>query len=138
MLSALVGIAVLLAYIPINYYGVKLFARVTSVYGSIKVAIYILPAVILILMLNKVSNFVNYGGLMPYGVTGIFTAMPYAMFAFGGARIIPNFAEEMKRRRFIIYALIATIVSETAMYILYDYSFITSIIWSKVHVKPED
>lgn len=138
MLGALVGVAILLAYIPINYYGVKLFAKVTSVYGSIKVAIYILPAVILILMLNRVSNFVNYGGFMPYGVAGIFAAMPYAMFAFGGARIIPDFAEEMKRRRFIIYALIATIVSETAIYILYDYSFITSIIWGRVHVKPGD
>jgi amino acid transporter len=64
--------------------------------------------------------------------------MPYAMFAFGGARVIPDFAEEVKRRKYIVYALILTVVGEGLLYLLYDYAFITGLNWSVLGVKSGD
>lgn len=75
----------------------KTFSRITSGFGTVKYIIYILPAFLLLLVFFNVKNFTAYG-FLPFGVAGIFSSMPYAMFAFGGARVIPDFAEEVKKR----------------------------------------
>ena len=51
---------------------------------------------------DSVKNFSSYGGFMPYGVAGLFGAMPIAMFSFGGARWVADFAEELKEKRYIL------------------------------------
>lgn len=128
----------MLAYIPFNYYGIKTFARVTSGFGTIKYIIYLLPAFLLLLIYYNPSNLTAYHGILPYGVGGIFAAMPYAMFAFGGARVIPDLAEEVKNKTYLIYALIITVIIEGIIYMFFNFVFLTNLDWSKFGVAVGD
>ncbi|WP_290123617.1 APC family permease [Metallosphaera hakonensis] len=136
--GALVGVLIMLAYIPFNYYGIKTFARVTSGFGTIKYIIYLLPAFLLLLIYYNPSNLTAYHGILPYGVGGIFAAMPYAMFAFGGARVIPDLAEEVKNKTYLIYALIITVIIEGIIYMFFNFVFLTNLDWSKFGVAVGD
>ncbi|ARM75605.1 APC family permease [Acidianus manzaensis] len=138
LLGALVGVIILIAYIPFNYYGIKVFARVTAGFGSIKMIFYALPALALVVLFAKPSNFTAYHGILPFGIAGVFAAMPFAMFAFGGARVVPDFAEETKNKRDIIYALLFTILGQATIYILYNIALLTTINWSAFGIKPGD
>ncbi|BDC18915.1 APC family permease [Acidianus sp. HS-5] len=129
LLGAIVGAIILVAYIPFNYYGIKLFAKITAGFGSIKMIFYALPALALLVFFARPSNFTAFHGLLPFGIAGIFEAMPFAMFAFGGARVVPDFAEEAKRKRDLIYALLFTILGQATIYILYDVTLITTVNW---------
>lgn len=60
--------------------------------------------------------------------------MPYAMFAFGGARVIPDLAEEVKNKVYLIYALIITVVTEGVIYLFFNFAFLTNLDWSKIGV----
>ncbi|MEM3947297.1 MAG: APC family permease [Metallosphaera sp.] len=133
--GAIIGVILMFGYIPFNYYGVKTFSKVTSSFGTIKYIIYILPAFLLLVSFFDVRNLTSYG-FIPFGVSGIFAAMPYAMFAFGGARVIPDFAEEVKKRSYLVYALIATVIGEGIVYLLFDFTFITNLNWTKLGLIP--
>ncbi len=132
--GALVGVVIMLGYIPFNYYGIKTFSKVTSAFGSVKYIIYLLPAFLLLLIYYNPVNFTAYHGILPFGVSGVFAAMPYAMFAFGGARIIPDLAEEVKNKSYLIYALILTVLSDGIIYLFFNFTFITNLDWSKFGV----
>ncbi|BBG23742.1 APC family permease [Sulfuracidifex tepidarius] len=135
--GALVGVLIMLGYIPFNYYGVKTFAKVTSGFGTIKYVIYLLPAFLLLLVYYNPANLTSYH-VLPFGVGGIFAAMPYAMFAFGGARVIPDLAEEVKNKTYLIYALIITVVSEGIIYLFFNFTFLTDLNWAKLGLTPGD
>jgi len=132
--GAIVGVLIMLAYIPFNYYGVKTFAKVTSVFGTIKYIVYILPAFLLLFVYYNPANLTAYNGILPFGVSGVFAALPYAMFAFGGARVIADLAEEVKNKAYLIYALIITVVTEGIIYLFFNFVFLTNLDWSKVGV----
>jgi amino acid transporter len=138
LLGAIVGVIILIAYIPFNYYGIKIFARITAGFGSVKMIFYALPALALIFLFARPGNFTVYHGVLPFGIAGIFAAMPFAMFAFGGARVVPDFAEETKNKRNIIYALLLTIIGQATIYILYDVALITTVDWSAFGIKVGD
>ncbi|MGC9135791.1 amino acid permease [Caldivirga sp.] len=96
--------------VPLNYYGIEVFTASSRVMGWIKYVLYISMAIIFIIVALKfnpyaLKNLTHYGGFMPYGITGLFAAMPIAMFSFGGSRTIPDFAEEVKNRRNLIWGL---------------------------------
>ncbi|EZQ10547.1 MULTISPECIES: APC family permease [Acidianus] len=133
--GAIVGVALMLGYIPFNYFGVRIFSRITSGFGTIKYIIYVLPALLLLFAFVNLKNFTQYNGFIPFGVSGIFAAMPYAMFAFGGARVIPDFAEEVKKKKDLIYALIITVIGEGLIYLLFDFTFISNLDWSKLGIQ---
>ncbi|BCS92425.1 APC family permease [Metallosphaera javensis (ex Sakai et al. 2022)] len=135
--GALVGVVLMFGYIPFNYYGVKTFSRITSGFGTVKYIIYILPAFLLLLTFLNLKNFTVYG-VLPFGFAGIFSSMPYAMFAFGGARVIPDFAEEVKKKSYLIYALIITVIGEGLVYLLFDFTFIANLDWAKLGLTPGD
>jgi len=136
LLGAIVGVIILIAYIPFNYYGIKVFARITAGFGSVKMIFYALPAIALIFLFSKPQNFTIYHGVLPFGIAGVFAAMPFAMFAFGGARVVPDFAEETKNKRNIIYALLFTILGQATVYILYDLALILTVKWSAFGITP--
>lgn len=138
LLGAIVGVVILIAYIPFNYYGIKLFAKITAGFGSVKIIFYVLPVLALLLLFSNPQNFTAYHGVLPFGIAGIFAAMPYAMFAFGGARVVPDFAEETKDKRHIVYALLLTILGQAAIYILYDLTLILTVNWKAFGITPGD
>jgi amino acid transporter len=62
----LIGVALMVAYTPFNYYGIKTFARITSVFGSIKYIIYAVAAIGVILAFTKPSNYFAHAKEAPH------------------------------------------------------------------------
>lgn len=111
--------------------------------GSIKYALYAITAITFIIVVLKfnpyaLKNLSHYGGFMPYGITSLFAAMPIAMFSFGGARTIPDFAEEVKRRRSLIWGLILTVIGQAVIYITFAAIFVLSTDWRALSLPEGD
>jgi amino acid transporter len=100
-----------------------------------KLIIYVLVAIGFITF-ARFANFANFGGFVPFGLTGIFAAIPLAMFAFGGIRVIPDFAEEAHNPRSLRSSIIWTIIGQTIIYLLFSIAFIVSLNWSQLALHP--
>ncbi len=141
LLGGAIAVAVILLFVPINYFGIRAFTAVGNVVGWLKVALYVLMAAFFIwigLSVNpdSVRNFTAYGGFMPYGLAGLFAAMPIVMFSFGGARWLADFAEELKDRRYIIYGILITVIGEGVIYLTFTLAFLLNVNWSALGVAP--
>ncbi len=141
LLGGAIAVAVILLFVPINYFGIRAFTAVGNVVGWLKVALYVLMAAFFIwigLSVNpdSVRNFTAYGGFMPYGLAGLFAAMPIVMFSFGGARWVADFAEELKDRRYIIYGILITVIGEGVIYLTFTLAFLLNVNWSALGVAP--
>lgn len=135
--GAIVGTLLLLAFVPFNYFGVKAFGRTTAFAGVIKLLIYVVAALALAFAFFDFRNFTAVkGGFMPFGFSGVFLAIPLAMFAFGGIRVIPDFAEEVKDKSFLGKAILFTVLGQTLIYILFSVVFIGGLKWSSLGIAP--
>ena len=134
--GALLGILITLLFVPFNYYSVKFFGQSTTGLGIIKLALYIAVAIGFLALLYHPQNFTAYGGFAPFGFAGIFSAIPLAMFAFGGIRVIPDYAEETKDYKVLDKAIIWTVVGQTLIYILFAVAFVASIDWKGLGYTP--
>jgi amino acid transporter len=66
--GGLIEVLLMVGYTPFNYYGIKAFARITSVLGSVKYAIYAIVAIGVIFAFSMPSNYLTYkGGFLPFG-----------------------------------------------------------------------
>lgn len=124
LLGGLVGVILLILFIPFNYFGVKAFGRSTTSFGAVKLVLYVALALGVMGVFFSAKNFVSYGGLAPFGLAGMFTAIPLAMFAFGGIRVIPDYAEEARDRRRLSSAIILTVIGQTLIYVLFAIAFV--------------
>ncbi|ABW01758.1 amino acid permease-associated region [Caldivirga maquilingensis IC-167] len=143
LIGGLIALALIMIMVPLNYYGIEVFTVSNKVVGSMKFALYAIMAIVFALTALKfnpyvLKNLTNYGGFMPYGVTGLFAAMPIAMFSFGGARTIPDFAEEIKGKRSIVPGLILTVVGQGVIYVTFAALFVLSVDWGVFHIRPGD
>ncbi len=135
-LGALLGVLIMLLFIPFNYYSVKFFGASTTVFGIAKLILYLAVALGFLIFLFNSINFVKYGGFAPFGFAGIFSAIPLAMFAFGGIRVIPDYAEETKDHKVLGKAIVYTVLGQTLIYILFAIAFIGSLNWTGLGIKP--
>ncbi|AFZ69955.1 gamma-aminobutyrate permease-like transporter [Caldisphaera lagunensis DSM 15908] len=139
VLGAIVGTLLLLLFVPFNYFGVKAFGRTTLGLGLIKLIIYIVAALSIAVVFFSPGNFIKTpGGFAPFGFSGIFLAIPLAMFAYGGIRVIPDFAEEVKDKSFLGKAILLTVLGQTIIYILFSIVFIGGLNWSALGIKFGD
>ncbi|MCH1771227.1 MULTISPECIES: APC family permease [Metallosphaera] len=136
LIGGLVGVILLILFIPFNYFGVKAFGRSTTSFGAVKLVLYVALALGVMGVFFSARNFVSYGGLAPFGLAGMFTAIPLAMFAFGGIRVIPDYAEEARDRRRLSSAIILTVIGQTLIYVLFAIAFVGGVNWSKVALSP--
>lgn len=137
MLGVLVGLGLLLGFVPFNYFGVGFFGKSTKYIGTIKIVLYVGVALGLTFSVANFNNFVGYHGFLPYGPMGILVAMPLAMYDFGGNRVIPDMAEEAKKpRKMITMALAITVLSETLIYMAVTAAVIAGTNWSGLGVTP--
>lgn len=127
-LGALLGVILMVLFFPFNYFGIRAFAKSTDFLGVIKLLLYILVAIGFIAF-ARFSNFTAYGGIVPFGVGGIFAAIPLGMFAFGSIRVIPDYAEEVRSPKIIGRAIIWVVLGQTLIYVLLAVGFLTSINW---------
>jgi amino acid transporter len=133
--GALVALGLVLLYIPINYYGPRVFSRITNVLGTAKVILFVLLAIGFIVVLGRAANFTSYGGFTPFGTSAIFAAAPTAMFAFGGIRVIPDFAEEAISTRTLKIGILYTLAIQFFVYIIFAVALIAGLSWSTLSVK---
>ena len=132
--GVILGVIFLLLFIPFNYFGVKFFGKSTLIGGIIKIVLYLAVAVGVMLLSFIPSNFTAYGGFLPFGFAGVFSAIPLAMFAFGGIRVIPDYAEEAKTEK-LGNAILLTVLGQSLIYVLFAVAFVLSLDWSKLGIK---
>ncbi|ADY02470.1 amino acid permease-associated region [Vulcanisaeta moutnovskia 768-28] len=140
LLGAVVAAVIVLLMVPFNYFGIKTFGISNITLGTFKLILYLLVAFGIMATVFIPSNFTSLkGGFLPYGLAAMFMAIPYGMFAFGGVRVIPDFAEEMRNpHRDMPLSIILVVVGQLLVYILFSITFVGAINWSKLNVTPGD
>jgi amino acid transporter len=133
--GAVLAVILMLLFLPFNYYGVRMFANSTNVFGSVKLVLYVLVG-IGFLTFAHYRNFTAYGGFVPFGAGGMFAAIPLAMFAFGGIRVIPDYAEEVRRPQIIGKAILLSVLGQTVIYVLLSIGFLTALNWTQLKIHP--
>ena len=132
--GALLGVVAMLLFVPFNYYGVRAFGQSTSGLGIVKLVLYVLVAIGFV-SFARFANFSSYGGFVPLGLGGVFGAIPLAMFAFGGIRVIPDYAEEANQSQDMRSSIIWAVVGQSIIYLLFAIAFVASINWAADGLK---
>lgn len=130
-LGAILGVVFMLFFLPFNYYGIKGFGQSTRWLGLVKLVLYVAAAIGFITVFRTV-NFFHFGGFMPFGMSGVFIAIPLAMFSYGGIRVIPDFAEEMKEPKRIGRALVWALIGQTVLNLLFAFGFMLALNWHQL------
>ncbi len=137
LLGAMLGVMLMLVFIPFNYFGVKAFGRSTVAIGIVKLVLYLAVAISLVFVFFDARNLTAYHGFLPLGLPGVFLAIPLAMFAFGGIRVLPDYAEEAANRKKLPKAIILVVIGQLLIYLLYDFVFVTGINWGSLGIKTK-
>ncbi len=138
VIGSFIGLALLLAFVPFNYFGVRKFGSSTKYLGIVKLVFYLAMSFGLIFLVANWSNLSAYGVFPKIGPVSILLAMPLAMYDFGGIRVIPDLAEESKKTEHVTRAVILTVIIETAIYISIAFAVLSSINWGALHIAPGD
>jgi amino acid transporter len=138
LLGAAIAFALMLFMIPFNYFGVGPFGKSSTGIGVVKLAFYLAVGIVLAAVFFDFKNFSAYGGFMPFGFIGVFGAIPLAMFAFGGIRVIPDYAEETKNYRRLPLTIIVVVIGQLLIYLFLDFVFVGGIDWLKLAIQPGD
>jgi amino acid transporter len=75
------------------------------------------------IVLSHGVNFTDYGGFAPFGASGVLAAVPVAMFAFGGIRVLPDFAEEVRDPKHLRSTILVSVIGQSLIYILFHISY---------------
>ena len=134
-LGAVVAAVIMLAFLPFNYFGIKAFAKTTTPLGIVKLTLYLLVA-LGFLGFAHFANFTAFGGVMPFGLGGVFAAVPLAMFAYGSIRVLPDYAEEVKQPQALRRAILWSVGGQTFIYLMFAVAFIAGLSWSAAKVHP--
>jgi amino acid transporter len=132
--GALVAFGLIVIFVPLNYFGIQFFHRLTNALGGLKLVIYLLLAAGVIIFLGHGSAFTRYHGFAPFGFSGILAAVPVAMFAFGGIRVLPDFSEELSDAKDLKVSIIVSLIGQAIIYTLFGLAFVMAIDWSKLGV----
>ncbi|MGC9124375.1 MAG: APC family permease [Thermoplasmata archaeon] len=134
--GAVLAAVLLLIFIPFNYFGVKAFGKSKVYIGLVKLFFYIAVAIALAATFYDMKNLTFYHGFLPFGFAGVFLAIPFAMFAFGGIRVVPDYAEESKNIKKLPLAIIIVVIGQLLIYLLLDFVFVTGINWNQLGISP--
>ena len=133
-LGAVFGIVLMIAFLPFNYYGIKAFAQSTNLLGVIKLGLYLLMGIGFVAFAHF-GNFSRYG-FAPFGANGLMAAIPLGMFAFGGIRVVPDYAEEVKDRKVLGPAIVWVVIGQVILYLVLTVGLVASINWGRLHFTP--
>ena len=127
--GVILGIIMMIIFVPFNYFGVKQFGKSSLYTGFVKVFFYLSMTLGVIFFIFDYHNLYTYG-VFPYGPIAIFAIMPYAMYDFGAIRVIPDLAEESNMAEKIPKAIGYVILLETLVYLSVVISVILGTDWS--------
>src|SRR5450631_3234947 len=121
----LIAAMFMLAFTVINLVGVKAMAETNGVTVVWKTAVPLLTVVVLVLLAFHPSNFTT-GGFMPYGMHGVFAALPAGVvFALQGFEQAIQMAGEARHpQRDVSRAVIASMAVGAIIYLLLEVAFI--------------
>ena len=121
----LIASVFMLAFTVINLVGVKAMAETNGVTVVWKTAVPLLTVVVLLLLAFHPSNFTT-GGFMPYGMHGVFAALPAGVvFALQGFEQAIQMAGEARHpQRDVSRAVIASMAVGAIIYLLLEVAFI--------------
>ncbi len=125
----LVTLFFIFLFFLLNYFSVKIFARVNTIITILK---FITPLLVLSVFFTKfnVANLHFGGSFAPFGLPGIFSAVSSGgvMFAFLGFRMAVAMAGEAKRPgRDVPLAIIIAVLIGVALYALLEACFVGSL-----------
>lgn len=133
LLGAILGVIFMLLFFPFNYYGVKAFSNSTNWFGGLKLVLYFLVALGFI-SFGHFGNFSHFGGALPFGMAGVFAAIPFGMFAFGSLRVIPDYTEEAKDPSVIMPSILWSLLGQSILYILFGVAMLMALDWGALHI----
>jgi len=121
----LIASVFMLAFTVINLVGVKAMAETNGVTVVWKTAVPLLTVAVLVLLAFHPSNFTT-GGFMPYGMHGVFAALPAGVvFALQGFEQAIQMAGEARHpQRDVSRAVIASMAVGAIIYLLLEVAFI--------------
>ncbi len=134
LLGGAIAAVLMLFMVPFNYFGIRAFGRSTVIFGIVKLFFFIAVGIGLAALVYKGANLTAYGGFLPFGFSGVFLAIPFAMFAFGGIRVLPDYAEESKKFRKLPLAIIIVVIGQLLIYLFLDWVFVTGIDWNRLGI----
>lgn len=129
-----VAVIVLLSFIILNYFGIRLFARINAAFTLWKLIIPAVTVIALLMMSYQASNFSHYGGFMPYGWQGVMTAMSSGGVLFsllGFRQVVVMMGEINNPGKYVPLVLISSLILTTLLYTALQWSFISS-------MRPQD
>jgi amino acid transporter len=124
-----VGVVAMFLFTALNLLGVQWMARGNTIMMVWKI---IVPVATVILILSKAfraSNFTAGGGFMPYGIKGVFIALPLGIiFALEGFEQAAQLAGEARNpKRDIPLAVVGSMLLGAALYMALEVTFIGAI-----------
>ena len=135
--GALLGVALLLTFIPINYFGIKQFGKTSNWIGVVKLVFYIAMVIGLIGFVFNIKNLMSYGFFTgKEHLVSFLSIMPLAMYDFGATRVIPDLAEETRHTKDLTKAMIFTVIVESLIYVGVAFAVIMGFHWSSFGITP--
>ena len=116
----------MLLFTVVNIMGVKFLAESNTITVLWKIAVPVLTVIVLLLLSFHASNFSPAGGFMPFGMHGVFAALPAgAIFAMQGfEQAIQMGGEARDPQRDISRAVIIAMIVGTLLYLALEIAFI--------------
>jgi amino acid transporter len=105
-----VAAGVMIFFTVLNAFGVQAFAKANTSITWFKIAIPSVIAIALLYLKFEPRNFTDFGGFMPYGWTGVFSAISTGgiIFSFIGFRHAIDMAGETKKPQVVIPLALAS------------------------------
>jgi amino acid transporter len=121
-----VGVAAMFLFTALNLLGVKWMAEGNTVAMVWKILVPVATVILIITRAFHSSNFTAGGGFMPYGVKGVFVALPLGViFALEGFEQAAQLAGEARNpKRDIPLAVVGSMLMGAALYMALQICFI--------------
>jgi len=130
----LLALVLLMSFVLLNYFGIRLFARINADFTLWKLLIPSLTIIALLSMTYHVENFSQYGGFIPYGWKGVMSAMSNGgvLFSLLGFRQVVIMMSEIENPgKYVPIVLVSSLLLATMIYTGLQWAFIGS-------MRPQD
>lgn len=124
-----IAVIVLFSFILLNYFGIRLFARINAIFTLWKLLIPTVTVIALLMMSYHAKNFSQYGGFMPYGWQGVMAAMSSGGVLFsllGFRQVVVMMGEINNPGKYVPLVLVSSLILTTLLYTALQWCFISS------------
>jgi amino acid transporter len=128
-LGYLLALILLMSFVLLNYFGVRLFSRINAGFTIWKLLIPSITIITLLSISYHAENFTQYGGFMPYGLKGVMAAMSSGgvLFSLLGFRQVVIMMSEIENPgKYVPIVLISSLIITAILYTALQWSFIAS------------